>query len=65
VLSYHSAHHQKQGILKYTHFPENLKGAYQSFTQADVTHLHSTGYTKAFQTVEEGVHAYLTWLDTQ
>ncbi len=65
VLSYHSSTYQKQGTLQYTPFPDHLKGAYQSFTQADVSHLHTTGYTKTFKTVEEGVHTYLTWLDAQ
>ncbi len=63
VLDYNKNTHQKQGTLEYIPFPDHLKGAYQSFTQADVNHLHSTGYTKAFKTVEEGVQAYLTWLD--
>lgn len=65
VLSYHQTTHQKQGVLSYIDFPDHLKGAYQSFTQADVTHLHSSGYTKNFKTVEEGVHTYLRWLDAQ
>jgi ADP-L-glycero-D-manno-heptose 6-epimerase len=65
VLKYHSTIHKKQGRLEYTPFPNHLKGAYQSFTQADLSHLHATGYTKIFKTVEEGVHAYLTCLDTQ
>ncbi|MGH1486217.1 MAG: ADP-glyceromanno-heptose 6-epimerase [Cellvibrionaceae bacterium] len=65
VLSYHHKVHNKEGSLDYIPFPEHLKGAYQSFTQADMSLVHQQGYTQTFKTVEEGVHAYLAWLDNQ
>ena len=43
-------------------FPEDLKGKYQSFTQASLDHLRGVGYSEAFHTVEEGVRKYVTWL---
>jgi len=57
VIDFHG-----QGEIEYIPFPEHLKGAYQSYTQADNTLLREAGYDKPFKTVEEGVHAYLTWL---
>ncbi|MDO8954508.1 MAG: ADP-glyceromanno-heptose 6-epimerase [Gammaproteobacteria bacterium] len=58
------AWHEK-GKLEYIPFPENLKGRYQSFTQADISKLREAGYTAPFKTVEEGVKSYLDWLNEQ
>lgn len=55
------AWHQK-GQIQYIPFPENLKGRYQSFTQADISALQAAGYDASFKTVEEGVKKYLNWL---
>jgi ADP-L-glycero-D-manno-heptose 6-epimerase len=49
---------QAQGIIRYVPFPEDLKGRYQSFTEADPTGLRSAGYTAPFLTVEQGVKRY-------
>lgn len=57
VIKFHS-----QGEIKYIPFPEHLKGAYQSFTQADNTLLREAGYEREFHTVAQGVEKYLTWL---
>ncbi len=57
VIDFHG-----KGEIEYIPFPEHLKGAYQSYTQADNTRLREAGYDKPFKTVEEGVTAYLTWL---
>lgn len=54
----------KKGHIQYVPFPEHLKGAYQSFTEADISSLRKAGYTKPFKTVEEGTVAYLDWLTT-
>ena len=58
VISYHN-----KGRLEYIPFPDHLKGSYQSFTEADIGALRASGYDAAFKTVEEGVHAYLAWLN--
>lgn len=50
------------GKLRYIDFPEDLKGKYQSYTQANLEHLRSIGYTEPFASVEEGVRKYVTWL---
>jgi ADP-L-glycero-D-manno-heptose 6-epimerase len=46
------------GILRYIPFPEDLKGRYQSFTQADISALRAAGYAAPFSNVEQGVAAY-------
>ncbi len=47
-----------QGLIEYIPFPEQLKGKYQSYTQADVGALRGAGYMEPFMSVEEGVSAY-------
>ncbi|MDD2864708.1 MAG: ADP-glyceromanno-heptose 6-epimerase [Methylococcales bacterium] len=54
----------KRGIISYIPFPEHLKGAYQSFTQADLSNLREAGYTKEFSTVQQGVSDYLNKLNS-
>lgn len=50
---------QSDGLIEYIPFPEELKGKYQSFTQADVEGLRKAGYRREFLTVEEGVGRYV------
>lgn len=52
-----------RGEIEYVDFPEHLKGRYQSFTQADIHSLRNVGYLNPFKTVEQGVRAYLDWLN--
>ena len=52
-----------RGEIKYIPFPDHLKGRYQSFTEADISALRAAGYDAPFKTVEEGVHAYMEWLN--
>ena len=47
------------GEISYIPFPEHLKGAYQSFTEADLSALRATGCDVEFRGVAEGVEAYL------
>lgn len=49
---------QNRGLIEYFDFPEDLKGKYQSFTQADISALRKAGYKRPFLTVEEGVARY-------
>lgn len=58
------AHHGK-GEKKYIPFPDSLKGAYQSYTQADMSALRAVGYTEPFKNVAQGVSEYLNWLNHQ
>ena len=50
---------QRQGIIEYIPFPGDLKGKYQSYTQADIGALRAAGYKAPMLTVEEGVTAYV------
>jgi ADP-L-glycero-D-manno-heptose 6-epimerase len=53
----------RQGFLRYIPFPEDLKGRYQSYTQADVTALRGSGFTAPMQDVQTGVSHYVRdWL---
>lgn len=56
---------QTQGIIEYIPFPQDLKGKYQSYTQADLTALRAAGYATPFLTVEQGVMRYCATLATQ
>ena len=51
-----------KGKIHYVPFPDHLKGAYQSFTQADLTQLRQSGCDIEFRPVEEGVKHYLEQL---
>ena len=53
------------GSIEYIPFPEHLKGAYQSFTEADISALRRAGYDKPFSSVEEGVKKYLDKLNAK
>jgi ADP-L-glycero-D-manno-heptose 6-epimerase len=48
-----------QGLLHYMPFPEDLKGRYQSYTQADVTALRAAGFTAPMRDVQTGVSEYV------
>ena len=58
VIAWHG-----KGSIDYVPFPENLKGRYQSFTEASHDQLRAIGYDRPFLTVEEGVKRYLDWLN--
>ena len=53
----------KKGNIKYIEFPEKLKGAYQSFTEANISKLREAGYKEEFLDVQEGVKQYLNTLE--
>ena len=59
VIAWHN-----EGCIEYIPFPEHLKGAYQSYTQADISGLRQAGYTKDLLTVKQGVARYLDWLNS-
>jgi ADP-L-glycero-D-manno-heptose 6-epimerase len=58
VIDWHN-----KGSIEYIPFPEHLKGAYQSYTQADISRLREAGYLKEFLAVKQGVARYLDWLN--
>jgi ADP-L-glycero-D-manno-heptose 6-epimerase len=50
-----------QDVLRYTVFPDDLKGRYQSYTQADMGDLRAAGYDKPFKDVQTGVADYVRY----
>ena len=58
VLQYH-----QRGKLQYIPFPDHLKGHYQSFTEANLEALRAVKCDVKFKTVDEGVSAYMAWLN--
>ncbi len=55
---------QHQGLISYIPFPEQLRGKYQSYTQADIAALRNSGYTEPFLNVEQGVAKYVSYLSS-
>lgn len=55
--------HFGRGEIEYIPFPEHLRGAYQAYTQADMSKLREAGYAAPFKTVAEGTRLYLEWLE--
>lgn len=51
-----------RGQIRYVPFPEELKGSYQSFTEADLSALREAGYNGEFLNVQQGVKRYLDLL---
>lgn len=51
-----------KGQIEYTNFPDELRGRYQSYTQANISALRGAGYEKRFTPLEEGVKEYVEWL---
>ena len=51
-----------RGRIRYIPFPDHLEGAYQSYTQADLTALRACGCDVEFRPVEDGVKSYLDQL---
>lgn len=52
-----------KGSVEYIPFPDHLKGAYQSYTQADISLLREVGYSADFHNVASGVKSYLDILN--
>lgn len=53
---------QAEGAIEYVPFPDDLRGRYQAYTEADLTRLRAAGYDAPMTTVEEGVSRYVEWL---
>ncbi len=53
---------RRQQLIRYIPFPEQLKGKYQSYTQADIGALRAAGYDEPFLNVEQGVARYVNYL---
>ena len=53
-----------KGNIKYITFPDELKGSYQSFTEASLTDLRSIGCDYEFTSLRQGVNSYLDVLNS-
>ncbi len=53
---------QLQLLIRYIPFPEQLKGKYQSYTQADMAAMREIGYAQPFLTVEQGTERYVNYM---
>ncbi len=60
VIAWHG-----HGRITYVPFPDDLKGCYQSYTEADLSRLREAGCDVRFRTVEEGVGNYLDLLSAR
>jgi ADP-L-glycero-D-manno-heptose 6-epimerase len=45
--------------IEYIDMPKNLRGQYQSFTEAPIQKLRQAGYVAPFTSLEDGVTAYI------
>jgi ADP-L-glycero-D-manno-heptose 6-epimerase len=52
-----------RGRIEYVPFPERLRAAYQSFTEADLTRLRAAGCDVHFRDLDDGVPATLRAID--
>ncbi|MDX3894788.1 ADP-glyceromanno-heptose 6-epimerase [Pusillimonas sp.] len=48
-----------QKLIRYIDFPDDLKGRYQSHTQADLSRLRKAGFTQEMRDVQTGVAEYV------
>lgn len=53
----------EHGRIEYVPIPKQLKGVYQSYTQADMESLRKVGYKAPFRNVEQGIRNYVAWLN--
>ena len=49
----------KQPNISYIDTPEDIRDKYQYFTEADITKLRQTGYSKDFTSLEDGIKDYV------
>lgn len=55
--------HHGRGTIETIPFPEHLKGAYQEYTQADLTKFRATGCDIEFKSVAQGVAEYMATIN--
>lgn len=56
--------HPDQAIKKID-MPDNLKGRYQYFTNAELSSLKNMGYPKSLMSIEEGIDKYIKHIENQ
>lgn len=51
--------------VEYIPFPDELRGQYQNYTEANLNKLRSVGYTKKFTPLEKGISQYVEWMKAE
>ncbi len=51
---------KRRPSIQYIDMPENIRGQYQYFTQANMARLRAAGYDRPFTSLEDGVFDYVT-----
>lgn len=51
---------KRRPSIQYVDMPQNIRGQYQYFTQANMTRLRAAGYGRPFTSLEDGVFDYVT-----
>jgi ADP-L-glycero-D-manno-heptose 6-epimerase len=49
--------------INFVEMPEVLRGKYQYYTKAEIGKIRAAGYHRPVQTLEEGVAAYIPYLN--
>jgi ADP-L-glycero-D-manno-heptose 6-epimerase len=65
VVKYHNDNKGASASIERIAFPDNLKGFYQSFTEADLSNLRAAGYTSEFKSVAQGTAQYMALLNKE
>lgn len=53
----------REAKIDFIDMPEALRGKYQYYTKADISKIRAAGYSKPIQSLEEGVAAYVPYLE--
>lgn len=65
VINWNIQNGNNDAKIEYIPFPSNLRGSYQTFTQANINALRNNGYSDTFTQLEVGITKYLNWLYTK
>lgn len=57
--------YDKEANIEYIPFPDELRGQYQNFTEANLDNLRSAGYTEEFTPLEKGIAKYVDWMKAE
>jgi ADP-L-glycero-D-manno-heptose 6-epimerase len=63
VIKWHVERRKVTAQRKVIPFPDHLKSSYQSYTLANISKLRNAGYTRSATQVNEGINAYLEWMN--
>ena len=64
IINWHQTNKNIKCGLSYIPFPNELRGSYQNFTQANINSLREAGYDKKFYDLKTGINKYLDYLNS-